>query len=124
MLASSQLTSSPSIQIFSVFCSGMVSDPPGEVVADVGSGTSELGGGRLRHSFVDAGGGIAGAKELEHEGDRGDGRQRVGPVLAGLRFADAARPMPPDTAPPRSVRMSPNRLSVTMTSKRSGASTK
>ena len=38
------------------------------------------------------------------------------PVRAGLRFADEAKPMPPDTAPPRSVRMSPKRLSVTMTS--------
>ena len=39
-----------------------------------------------------------------------------GPVRAGLRLADEARPMPPETAPPRSVRMSPNRLSVTITS--------
>ena len=39
-----------------------------------------------------------------------------GPVRAGLRLADEARPMPPLTAPPRSVRMSPNRLSVTTTS--------
>ena len=37
-------------------------------------------------------------------------------VRAGLRLADAASPMPPATAPPRSVRMSPKRLSVTMTS--------
>ena len=34
----------------------------------------------------------------------------------GRRFAELARPMPPDTAPPRSVRMSPKRLSVTITS--------
>ena len=39
-----------------------------------------------------------------------------GPVRAGLRLADEASPMPPLTAPPRSVRMSPNRLSVTITS--------
>jgi len=39
-----------------------------------------------------------------------------GPVRSGLRLADAAMPMPPVTAPPRSVRMSPKRLSVTMVS--------
>ena len=39
-----------------------------------------------------------------------------GPVRSGFRLAEEANPMPPDTAPPRSVRMSPNRLSVTMTS--------
>ena len=39
-----------------------------------------------------------------------------GPVRAGLRFADEASPIPPETAPPRSVKMSPNRLSVTTTS--------
>src|SRR5438552_2415209 len=44
------------------------------------------------------------------------GSKSDGPVRAGLRFADAARPMPPPIAPPRSVRMSPNRLSVTITS--------
>ena len=44
------------------------------------------------------------------------GSNSDGPVRAGLRLADAARPMPPATAPPRSVRMSPNRLSVTITS--------
>ena len=48
------------------------------------------------------------------------GSNSEGPVRAGLRLPDAARPMPPDTAPPRSVRMSPKRLSVTMTSKRPG----
>ena len=41
----------------------------------------------------------------------------------GLRFPDALRPMPPVTAPASSVRMSPNRLSVTMTSKRPGSVT-
>ena len=47
-----------------------------------------------------------------------------GPVRAGLRLADEASPIPPDTAPPRSVRMSPNRLSVTTTSYRCGSWTK
>ncbi len=44
------------------------------------------------------------------------GSNSDGPVRAGLRLAEAARPMPPETAPARSVRMSPKRLSVTMTS--------
>ena len=44
------------------------------------------------------------------------GSNRVGPVRAGFRLADAANPIPPATAPARSVRMSPKRLSVTMTS--------
>ena len=44
------------------------------------------------------------------------GSNMEGPVRSGFRLAEAARPMPPDTAPPRSVRMSPNRLSVTTTS--------
>ena len=39
-----------------------------------------------------------------------------GAVRSGLRLAELARPMPPPTAPPRSVRMSPKRLSVTITS--------
>jgi len=39
-----------------------------------------------------------------------------GAVSVGFRFAEAANPMPPVTAPPRSVRMSPKRLSVTTTS--------
>ena len=39
-----------------------------------------------------------------------------GPVRAGLRLALPAKPTPPATAPPRSVRMSPKRLSVTITS--------
>ena len=47
-----------------------------------------------------------------------------GPVRAGFRLADAANPIPPATAPPRSVRMSPKRLSVTMTSYCSGDCTK
>ena len=47
-----------------------------------------------------------------------------GPVRAGLRLALEARPMPPLTAPPRSVRMSPKRLSVTTTSYRWGSWTK
>ena len=44
------------------------------------------------------------------------GSNSDGPVRAGLRLAEAAKPMPPATAPARSVRMSPKRLSVTMTS--------
>ena len=44
------------------------------------------------------------------------GSKSDGPVRAGLRLAEAAKPMPPATAPARSVRMSPKRLSVTMTS--------
>ena len=44
------------------------------------------------------------------------GSNSDGPVRSGLRLAEAARPMPPVTAPARSVRMSPKRLSVTITS--------
>ena len=44
------------------------------------------------------------------------GSKSDGPVRAGLRLAEAAKPIPPETAPARSVRMSPNKLSVTMTS--------
>jgi hypothetical protein len=51
---------------------------------------------------------------LEHR------RVRAGRVEIPL----AARPMPPPIAAPMSVRMSPNRLSVTTTSKRSGCVTK
>ena len=43
---------------------------------------------------------------------------------AGLRLALAAVPRPPAMAAPRSVRMSPNRLSVTITSKRPGSLTR
>ena len=72
---------------------------------------------------------------LEHEGGGVDGGQGLampfpamswaapctgsnndGPVRSGFRLAEAAKPMPPLTAPARSVRMSPKRLSVTMTS--------
>ncbi|SLB35904.1 Uncharacterised protein [Mycobacteroides abscessus subsp. abscessus] len=38
-------------------------------------------------------------------------------------FPLAAKPIPPVTAPARSVMMSPNRLSVTMTSNRDGSVT-
>ena len=41
----------------------------------------------------------------------------------GFRLPDALRPMPPVTAPASSVRMSPKRLSVTITSKRPGSVT-
>ena len=52
------------------------------------------------------------------------GSNMLGAVRSGLMFPLAASPMPPATAAPRSVRMSPNRLSVTTTSKRSGWVTK
>ena len=42
----------------------------------------------------------------------------------GLIFPDAARPMPPQIAAAISVKISPKRLSVTTTSKRSGFVTK
>ena len=46
-----------------------------------------------------------------------------GAVRSGFTFPLAARPIPPVTAAARSVRMSPNRLSVTMTSNRAGSVT-
>jgi hypothetical protein len=46
-----------------------------------------------------------------------------GNAPVGLMLAEAASPMPPVTAAARSVMMSPNRLSVTMTSKRCGSVT-
>ena len=52
------------------------------------------------------------------------GSNMLGAVCSGLMFPLAASPIPPATAAPRSVRMSPNRLSVTMTSNRSGAVTR
>ena len=52
------------------------------------------------------------------------GSNMLGAVRPGLMLPLAARPMPPATAAPRSVRMSPKRLSVTMTSNRSGWDTK
>ena len=45
------------------------------------------------------------------------------PTPLGLILPEAASPMPPVTAPASSVRMSPKRLSVTMTSKRPGSVT-
>ena len=51
------------------------------------------------------------------------GSNMLGNEPLGLRFADAAIPMPPPTAPARSVMMSPNRLSVTMTSNLEGSVT-
>ena len=47
-----------------------------------------------------------------------------GKVRSGLMLPLAARPMPPVTAAARSVTMSPNRLSVTMTSNRCGSVTR
>ena len=52
------------------------------------------------------------------------GSNMLGCARETSRLPLAARPMPPAMAAPRSVRMSPNRLSVTMTSKRSGELTK
>ena len=52
------------------------------------------------------------------------GSNMLGAVPSGLMLPLAASPMPPATAAPRSVRMSPKRLSVTMTSNRSGWETK
>src|SRR5207302_1903067 len=86
-------------------------EQPGDVVGQPEDGRALLG--------------LVGANALEHatavvQGVGEDVDLGVvpgdGPVRAGLRFADAARPMPPATAPARSVRMSPNRLSVTITS--------
>ncbi len=48
------------------------------------------------------------------------GSNMDGAVRSGLMFADAASPMPPVMAAAWSVRMSPKRLSVTITSKRDG----
>ena len=47
-----------------------------------------------------------------------------GNLPVGLIFPDAASPMPPQIAAAISVMMSPKRLSVTTTSKRSGLVTK
>ena len=44
-------------------------------------------------------------------------------TLPGWMLPDAAMPMPPTSSAPRSVMMSPNRLVVTPTSKRSGSLT-
>ena len=52
-------------------------------------------------------------------GSNSDGNRR-----SGLMLADGAMPMVPQTAGPRSDRMSPKRLEPTTTSKRSGRSTK
>src|SRR3954451_9442699 len=52
------------------------------------------------------------------------GSNMLGAVPSTLRLPLAARPMPPAIAAPRSVTMSPNRLSVTTTSNRCGWLTK
>jgi hypothetical protein len=69
-----------------------------------------------RRTFVKAAVGLATPWPAMSGADPCTGSNIDGPVRAGLRLADDAKPMPPDTAPPRSVRMSPNRLSVTTTS--------
>lgn len=51
------------------------------------------------------------------------GSNMDGAVRSMLMLPDAAKPMPPVTAAARSVRMSPKRLSVTITSKREGSVT-
>ena len=52
------------------------------------------------------------------------GSNMLGLVRETSRLPDAASPMPPDTAAARSVKMSPNRLSVTTTSNRPGSVTR
>ena len=52
------------------------------------------------------------------------GSNMLGAVPSGLMLPLAARPMPPVIAPARSVRMSPKRLSVTITSNRAGSVTR
>ena len=80
---------------------------------------------------------VRAAERLEHQRGRQDRADRVGlfpasggaepctgsniEVLPGWRFADAAMPSPPCSAPPRSVMMSPNRLLVTITSNCAGS---
>ena len=113
----------------------------GDVVADLGRGATQAGG--FGAGLADAVGRVALAEVVEHEGggqDRRDGVGRAlagdvgaepwtgsnidGPVRAGFRLPLDANPIPPDTAPPRSVRMSPKRLSVTTTSYCCGDCTK
>ena len=52
------------------------------------------------------------------------GSNMLGLVRLTSRLPLAASPMPPVIAAPRSVRMSPKRLSVTTTSNRAGSDTK
>src|SRR5215831_5296398 len=70
-------------------------------------------GGRVSLLLARDVGGAA-VHRLEHAGR--------GPLRVDV--AAAASPMPPATAAPRSVRMSPKRLSVTITSNRSGSVTR
>ena len=49
------------------------------------------------------------------------GSNMEGAVRSALMLPLGARPIPPVTAPAWSVRMSPKRLSVTITSKRAGS---
>src|SRR3954468_20715763 len=78
ILASSQATSSPSIQIFSDLVRGISSpsDPGGDGVADLVGGAAE--GRRVLDGLGDAGGGIGLAQEVQHEGGRADGRHGIG----------------------------------------------
>ncbi len=52
------------------------------------------------------------------------GSNMLGAVRSGLMLPLAASPMPPLIAAARSVMMSPNRLSVTITSNRAGSVTR
>src|SRR4051812_12833083 len=101
MRASSQATSLPFIQIFSVgvmgigvrspvvgaaqrpwqWCRSSVgeSEPSGDGVADLGGGGVEVGGGGARLAY--ALGGVGLAEEIEHHGRGEDGGDGVGLVL-------------------------------------------
>src|SRR5438067_12282696 len=83
ILASSQSTNAPSIQIFSTLSSGMnsPSESVGDVVAYLGRGAGDID--RLLARLGDAGGGVGLAQELQHHGRRPDGGQRIGPTGAG-----------------------------------------
>src|SRR6516162_4659661 len=145
MVASSQSTNSPSIQIFSDLVIGIVAYSLSAMASPISEvdawGTAEASyastalvmreaasasprKSRSMAAETMAAIGLARPVPAMSGADPWTGSNSDGPVLSGLRFAEAARPMPPEMAPPRSVRMSPKRLSVTMTSYRSGDSTK
>src|SRR5690348_7297279 len=81
MRASSQGTSSPSIQIFSVFSKGMGSDPPRDRIADLGGRSLDVVGLVDRGAY--SGPGVVLAEELQHHRGRDDGRARIGLAGAG-----------------------------------------
>src|SRR5579864_3405457 len=78
ILASSQLTNSPSIQIFSTLSSGMQLslNVLGAVVADLRRGAGDVD--RLLARLGDAGGGVGLAQEFEHHRRRANGGEGVG----------------------------------------------